>query len=137
MELGLLQVSRCSTENERRLMPLLSGIVDTHSHMGLDSAPGLKGSSDTNSHRGNTQPWLRSFDGFNTHDLAFNLSISGGITTMLVLPGSAGKFLHLHLLDYSADVMLNQGLSVDKRQPSSHGGLMRTPPKACKLSHPS
>ncbi|OWZ77540.1 amidohydrolase [Cryptococcus neoformans Bt85] len=67
------------------------GIVDTHSHMGLDSAPGLKGSSDTNSHRGNTQPWLRSFDSFNTHDLAFNLSISGGITTMLVLPGSAGS----------------------------------------------
>ncbi|ODN78842.1 hypothetical protein L202_04386 [Cryptococcus amylolentus CBS 6039] len=67
------------------------GIVDTHSHMGLDSAPGLRGSDDTNSRRGNTQPWLRSFDGFNTHDLAFNLSISGGITTMLVLPGSAGS----------------------------------------------
>ncbi|WVN90229.1 uncharacterized protein L203_105465 [Cryptococcus depauperatus CBS 7841] len=67
------------------------GIVDIHSHMGLDSAPDLKGSSDTNSYRGNTQPWLRSFDGFNTHDLAFNLSISGGITTMLVLPGSAGS----------------------------------------------
>ena len=137
MGLGSLQVSRCPIENERWLMPLLSGIVDTHSHMGLDSAPGLKGSSDTNSHRGNTQPWLRSFDGFNTHDLAFNLSISGGITTMLVLPGSAGKFLHLHLLDYSADVMLNQGLSVDKLQPSSHDGRMRTLPKACKLSHPS
>ncbi|WVQ81918.1 hypothetical protein IAT38_004045 [Cryptococcus sp. DSM 104549] len=67
------------------------GIVDTHSHMGLDAAPGLKGNDDTNSLRGNTQPWLRSFDGFNTHDLAFNLSISGGITTMLVLPGSAGS----------------------------------------------
>lgn len=100
--------------------------------MGLDSAPGLKGSSDTNSHRGNTQPWLRSFDGFNTHDLAFNLSISGGIMTMLVLPGSAGKFLQIHLIYHCADVIFDQGLSVDKLQPSSPDGLMRTLLKACK-----
>ncbi|KAK8854942.1 hypothetical protein IAR55_003681 [Kwoniella newhampshirensis] len=66
------------------------GIVDTHSHMGVDSAPSLKGSSDTNSLHESTQPWLRSLDGFNAHDLAFNNSIAGGITTMLVLPGSAG-----------------------------------------------
>ncbi|WWC90877.1 uncharacterized protein L201_005814 [Kwoniella dendrophila CBS 6074] len=67
----------------------LSIIVDTHSHMGVDSAPGLQGSDDTNSIKSSVLPWLRSLDGFNTHDLAFNLSISGGITTMLVLPGSA------------------------------------------------
>ena len=37
---------------------------------------------------GITQPWLRSLDGLNTHDDAYNLSISGGVTTSLVLPGS-------------------------------------------------
>ncbi|OCF30643.1 amidohydrolase [Kwoniella heveanensis BCC8398] len=62
-----------------------------HSHMGVDAAPSLQGNDDTNSLKNAVLPWLRSLDGFNTHDLAFNLSISGGITTMLVLPGSAGN----------------------------------------------
>lgn len=67
------------------------GIVDLHSHLAVDAAPYLRGSDSTNSWKQSTQPWLRSLDGFNTHDAAFNLSISGGITTMLVLPGSAGN----------------------------------------------
>lgn len=67
------------------------GIVDVHSHMGVNSAPDLRGSDETNSFKAPIQPWLRSLDGFNTHDAAFNLSIAGGITTMLVLPGSAGN----------------------------------------------
>jgi hypothetical protein len=44
------------------------GIVDMHSHMGVDSAPGLRGSDDTNSLKSAVLPWLRSQDGFNTHD---------------------------------------------------------------------
>jgi hypothetical protein len=42
-------------------------------------------------------PWLRSLDGLNTHDDAYKLSISGGVTTANVLPGSAdaiGIFSH-------------------------------------------
>ncbi|KDR75829.1 hypothetical protein GALMADRAFT_248549 [Galerina marginata CBS 339.88] len=65
------------------------GIVDLHSHLGVDSAPSLRGSSDTNSRKGLVLPWLRSLDGLNTHDDAYRLSISGGITTANVLPGSA------------------------------------------------
>lgn len=67
------------------------GIVDLHSHLAVDSSPALRGAADGNSAKSPILPWLRSLDGFNTHDLAFNLSISGGITTMLVLPGSAGN----------------------------------------------
>jgi hypothetical protein len=56
------------------------GIVDMHSHLGVDPAPGgLKGTEDTNSLKAPILPWLRSLDGFNTHDMAFNLSISGGM----------------------------------------------------------
>ena len=51
--------------------------------------PQLSGASDGNSRKGITQPWLRSLDGLNTHDEAYHLSISGGVTTALVLPGSA------------------------------------------------
>lgn len=65
------------------------GIVDMHSHLGVDSAPSLAGASDTNSLKGPILPWLRSLDGLNTHDDAYLLSISGGVTTANVLPGSA------------------------------------------------
>ncbi|KAH7106018.1 hypothetical protein BKA62DRAFT_348569 [Auriculariales sp. MPI-PUGE-AT-0066] len=67
------------------------GIVDLHSHMGVDSAPSLEGASDTNSVLGITQPWLRTLDAINTHDIAYELSMSGGVTTALVIPGSAGS----------------------------------------------
>jgi hypothetical protein len=60
-----------------------------HSHLGVDSVPELKGSDDTNSRKGLALPWLRSLDGLNTHDDAYRLSISGGVTTANVLPGSA------------------------------------------------
>ena len=68
---------------------LCSRIVDMHSHLGVDSAPALRGSDDTNSLKGLVLPWLRSLDGLNTHDDAYRLSISGGVTTANVLPGSA------------------------------------------------
>ncbi|ESK86826.1 carbohydrate esterase family 9 protein [Moniliophthora roreri MCA 2997] len=68
---------------------LTAGIVDLHSHLGVSSSPSLSGASDTNSQKQITQPWLRSLDGLNTHDEAYRLSISGGVTTAVVLPGSA------------------------------------------------
>lgn len=65
------------------------GIVDIHSHLGDDASPELNGASDTNSLKSTILPWLRSLDGLNTHDDSYPLSISGGVTTALVLPGSA------------------------------------------------
>lgn len=70
-------------------MNLFGRIVDLHSHLGVNSVPQLSGANDGNSRKGITQPWLRSIDGLNTHDAAYRLSISGGVTTALVLPGSA------------------------------------------------
>jgi imidazolonepropionase-like amidohydrolase len=63
--------------------------VDNHSHLGVYSSPALSGASDGNSRKGTIQPWLRSLDALNTHDEAYALSIAGGITTAVVLPGSA------------------------------------------------
>ncbi|KAI0354145.1 composite domain of metallo-dependent hydrolase [Trametes cingulata] len=65
------------------------GIVDMHSHLGVDSVPILRGSNDGNSRKGPILPWLRALDGLNTHDDAYKLSASGGVTTALVIPGSA------------------------------------------------
>ncbi|EIN11328.1 composite domain of metallo-dependent hydrolase [Punctularia strigosozonata HHB-11173 SS5] len=67
------------------------GIVDLHSHLGVGSAPSLSGAGDTNSRKAPILPWLRSLDGLNTHDDAYLLSLSGGVTTALVLPGSANS----------------------------------------------
>ncbi|ELU40945.1 amidohydrolase [Rhizoctonia solani AG-1 IA] len=47
------------------------------------------GAADTNSLKAPIMPYLRSLDGFNTHDTAFALSRSGGVATALILPGSA------------------------------------------------
>ncbi|EJF61656.1 composite domain of metallo-dependent hydrolase [Dichomitus squalens LYAD-421 SS1] len=65
------------------------GIVDLHSHLGVLSVPELSGASDGNSRKGPILPWLRALDALNTRDEAYRLSISGGVTTSLVLPGSA------------------------------------------------
>ncbi|CCM02332.1 uncharacterized protein FIBRA_04424 [Fibroporia radiculosa] len=65
------------------------GLVDLHSHVGVFSAPFLRGAQDVNSGHGPVLPWLRSIDGFNTHDDALELAIAGGVTSVQVLPGSA------------------------------------------------
>ncbi|KAG5648505.1 hypothetical protein DXG03_003116 [Asterophora parasitica] len=65
------------------------GIVDIHSHLGDAPSPALDGAEDDNSSKGTVQPWLRSLDGLNTHDDSYQLSIAGGVTTSLILPGSA------------------------------------------------
>ncbi|EGO27865.1 hypothetical protein SERLADRAFT_360423 [Serpula lacrymans var. lacrymans S7.9] len=65
------------------------GLVDLHSHVGMLSAPLLAGVIDVNSPKGPILPWLRSIDGFNTHDESIRLAMAGGITTAQVLPGSS------------------------------------------------
>ncbi|KAJ6551858.1 composite domain of metallo-dependent hydrolase [Mycena capillaripes] len=67
------------------------GIVDAHSHLGVGSSPRLSGAMDSNSHKAPILPWLRSIDGLNTHDLAYRFSISGGVTTAQIVPGSANN----------------------------------------------
>lgn len=70
---------------------LTPGIFDMHSHIGVDSYPALSGASDTNSVQAPILPYLRSLDAINTHDLAYKLTIAGGVTTSLILPGSANN----------------------------------------------
>ncbi|KAJ8473695.1 hypothetical protein ONZ45_g16206 [Pleurotus djamor] len=67
------------------------GLVDLHSHIGVGSLPKMKGSADTNSHQAPILPFLRSIDGLNTHDLSYELTVAGGVTTAQVLPGSANN----------------------------------------------
>ncbi|KAF4615672.1 hypothetical protein D9613_012510 [Agrocybe pediades] len=67
------------------------GLVDLHSHIGVESAPHLRGAADGNSRKAPILPWLRSVDGINTHDESYQLAMSGGVTTAQILPGSANN----------------------------------------------
>ncbi|KAI8331050.1 hypothetical protein BC941DRAFT_439652 [Chlamydoabsidia padenii] len=64
------------------------GIVDMHSHMGVESLPSLDATTDGNEMTNPTTPFVRVFDAFNPSDSAIKIVASGGITTSLILPGS-------------------------------------------------
>ncbi|KAK4547193.1 hypothetical protein LTR36_001414 [Oleoguttula mirabilis] len=70
---------------------LTSGIVDMHSHTGVDSLPDLVGSEDTNELSNDITPYVRSIDGLNPLDPQLQVIKSGGVTTSLVLPGSGNN----------------------------------------------
>jgi hypothetical protein len=57
--------------------------------MGVSPLPSFDGTVDVDSYKGPVLPWMRSVDGLNTHDASYELSVAGGVTTSLILPGSA------------------------------------------------
>ncbi|KAI8376532.1 uncharacterized protein BYT42DRAFT_534964 [Radiomyces spectabilis] len=65
------------------------GLVDMHSHIGLASWPALEATADTNEMTMPLVPFVRSLDAFNPSDKAIRIVASGGVTTVLVLPGSS------------------------------------------------
>ncbi|KAI9228895.1 MAG: hypothetical protein DHS80DRAFT_14802 [Piptocephalis tieghemiana] len=68
---------------------LTPGLVDMHSHIGVDSLPELSATDDTNEMTGPpVLPQVRTLDAFDPHDPALAHVLSGGLTTALVLPGS-------------------------------------------------
>ncbi len=66
---------------------LTAGIVDMHSHAGVDSLPQLDGNEDTNEMSSDTTPYVRSIDSFQPFDHQLQVIKSGGVTTSLILPG--------------------------------------------------
>ncbi|KAI9496547.1 hypothetical protein BDB00DRAFT_758430 [Zychaea mexicana] len=65
------------------------GIVDMHSHLGLYNWPNVDGAMDINEATSALTPFVRSLDAFSPSDKAIRIVASGGVTTALVLPGSA------------------------------------------------
>ncbi|KAK1985243.1 amidohydrolase [Colletotrichum cereale] len=70
---------------------LTSGIIDMHSHAGVNTLPGLNGNDDVNELSGDITPYVRSIDGLNPLDPQIQVIKSGGVTTSLVLPGSGNN----------------------------------------------
>jgi imidazolonepropionase-like amidohydrolase len=75
--------------HEARGRQLTAGIVDMHSHAGLDDYGGL--GDDTNELSDNITPYVRSIDGFDPLNRGIRLIKSGGVTTSLILPGSGNN----------------------------------------------
>ena len=82
--------SQCEIWDARGRL-LTSGIVDMHSHTGVDTLPGLIGSSDDNELSSDTTPYVRSIDGLNPLDPQLQVIKSGGVITSLILPGSGNN----------------------------------------------
>ncbi|MDY3551285.1 amidohydrolase family protein [Gemmata sp. JC717] len=67
---------------------IIPGLVDTHSHVGVYSRPGVAANSDGNEMSGPVQPGVRAIDSFNADDPGIKMALAGGVTTANVMPGS-------------------------------------------------
>jgi imidazolonepropionase-like amidohydrolase len=68
---------------------VMPGIVDSHSHMGVYSWPGVEANYDGNEATESMTPQVRAVDAINVQDPAFERARAGGVTTVQILPGSA------------------------------------------------
>ena len=68
------------------------GVIDVHSHLGVYSSPGVSARSDGNeaTDPNTAQVWAE--HSIWPQDPGFNRARAGGVTTMLILPGSANLF---------------------------------------------
>ncbi len=68
------------------------GIIDVHSHLGVYASPSVRATADGNEVAGPVTAEVSSEHGVWPQDPGFNRARAGGVTAMLVLPGSANLF---------------------------------------------
>jgi len=68
---------------------LMPGIIDVHSHMGVYPWPGARAHSDGNEAVHPYTPHVRAEDSIRVEDPAFAGARAGGVTSLMILPGSA------------------------------------------------
>ena len=64
------------------------GLIDTHSHMGVYGMPQIAATADGNEMTDPTTPYVFSEHAFWPQDPAIRHAVAGGVTSVLVLPGS-------------------------------------------------
>ncbi|MFM8273622.1 MAG: amidohydrolase family protein, partial [Gemmata sp.] len=67
---------------------IIPGLVDTHSHVGVLTRPGVPANNDLSEMSGPVQPGVRAADSFNPDDPGIKMALAGGVTTANVMPGS-------------------------------------------------
>lgn len=64
------------------------GLIDTHSHMGVYAAPGVRAHADGNEMTDPITAGVRAIDAVWVQDPSLERALAGGVTTIQVLPGS-------------------------------------------------
>lgn len=78
------------------------GLIDTHSHLGVYPSPGTWAHADGNEMTNPITAGVRAIEGFWPQDPGIQRAVAGGVTTIMVLPGSGnlmggrGSVLKLH-----------------------------------------
>src|SRR5581483_671037 len=88
---------------------VLPGLVDPHSHLGVYSLPAVQANSDGNEMSGDIEAQVRSEDAINTDDPEIARAVSGGVTTVQILPGSGNN-----IGGWATVVKLNGGQRLDE-----------------------
>jgi len=81
-----------STEIDASGRWITPGIIDIHSHLGVYPSPGTQSHSDGNEMTSAATPEVWAEHGVWPQDPGFHTARAGGVTSLLVLPGSANLF---------------------------------------------
>jgi imidazolonepropionase-like amidohydrolase len=88
---------------------VIPGLVDSHSHLGVYSRPGVRANSDGNEMTGPIQGIVRAVDSLNPFDPGIRMATAGGITTANIMPGSGnpigGQTIYVKLRGKSVEEM--------------------------------
>ena len=68
------------------------GLIDAHSHLGVYASPGVGPTADGNEIAGPNTAGVWAEHGVWPQDPGFDTALAGGVTSMLILPGSANLF---------------------------------------------
>ena len=65
------------------------GLIDAHTHLGVYAEPAEWSAEDGNETSGPVTPAMDALDAINPADIAFDDALAGGVTTVMIAPGSA------------------------------------------------
>lgn len=96
---------------------ILPGFIDAHTHVGiLEEIYQVEG-DDVNEETDPITPQMRAIDGVNPYDIGFEDALSGGVTTVMIAPGSA------NVIGGLVCILKTAGESYDERIVTTEAGL--------------
>ncbi|MCL1848270.1 MAG: amidohydrolase [Clostridiales bacterium] len=105
---GKIAIPEGAVRIDGKGMTAIPGLIDAHTHLGiLEEVYGYEGDDLNETGDSAITPELRAIDGINPYDLAFCDALSGGVTTVMVAPGSA------NVIGGSVCVMKTAGVDLD------------------------
>ncbi|HEY5085658.1 MAG TPA: hypothetical protein VII48_14110, partial [Rhizomicrobium sp.] len=110
---GQVQIPSGAKMQEATGSVIMPGIVDSHSHIGIDGNPVVSASQDANESTRPVQPGLRAIDAIDPADPNIRMATAGGITTANIMPGSGnvmgGQTAYVKLRGTTIEQMLIPG----------------------------